>query len=640
MKKITFVILIFFVLFSFGQTPVYQFNFDNSLANTTNSVLLQNNGTTETYTNDRFGTPNSAIQFSSSNYLNSTTMSNLPSGSSPFSVSFWVKYTATGASSTVFWGTNSNNQGLAIRELVQNSSNTSSNLLVSGGGGINVSHNVNHFTFTNQWYFYTITHSPTVGTTNPITKIYRDGVLIKSQNVAERNIVLNNAFTLGALQSTSSVAQMNAALDDFRVYDLALTDSEVQNLYSSSGLPSVLPPTISAIGTSNLTPNSATVNYTIQTNGASSSTVIKYGISATSLNMTFTAPLTTSSSASYNEVISGLNPATQYFYRIESINSGGTNFSAVNSFTTAANASVVQNGLVAYYSFENDFNSHNSLHELLPSSSIPLRNLMSGKYGNGVNFSSVNQQELVNNSSLNSVIDGSEFTISYWVNSTANIGGLQNPSHFVMFGSGFIRQQPSSSYQSLFRGYAQGASNFRTLTDTNSAGLGQWQHITVVHKAGTTNAREFEVYVNGVQLSSFVPQATIQSLFKIDPNFYLGGGGNSSTFFNGSIDELYLYNRALNLTEINYIKDYYDSALSTISLSKSKFNLYPNPANDIVSISLDDELKSVEIYSLQGHKVLATTNKEFNVSQLNSGIYLVKVEDVSGNVSTQKMIKK
>lgn len=70
-----------------------------------------------------------------------------------------------------------------------------------------------------------------------------------------------------------------------------------------------------------------------------------------------------------------------------------------------------------------------------------------------------------------------------------------------------------------------------------------------------------------------------------------------------------------------------------------KFNLYPNPSTDFVNISLDSEIKSVEIYSVQGQKVSTSTEKEINVSSLSNGMYMVRVEDENGAIATQKMMK-
>jgi hypothetical protein len=83
----------------------------------------------------------------------------------------------------------------------------------------------------------------------------------------------------------------------------------------------------------------------------------------------------------------------------------------------------------------------------------------------------------------------------------------------------------------------------------------------------------------------------------------------------------------------------------TTTLSVSDFNsnltfsLYPNPANAILNIETANEIKSVEIYSLQGQKVLTSTSKTINISSLSKGVYMVRVEDTEGGIATQKFVK-
>ena len=72
----------------------------------------------------------------------------------------------------------------------------------------------------------------------------------------------------------------------------------------------------------------------------------------------------------------------------------------------------------------------------------------------------------------------------------------------------------------------------------------------------------------------------------------------------------------------------------------TKFNLYPNPASDNFTIEMDSNIKFVEIYSLQGQKILTSTTKNINISNLSKGIYLVQIEDENNNRSTQKLIVK
>ena len=69
-----------------------------------------------------------------------------------------------------------------------------------------------------------------------------------------------------------------------------------------------------------------------------------------------------------------------------------------------------------------------------------------------------------------------------------------------------------------------------------------------------------------------------------------------------------------------------------------KASLYPNPTSSSFTIEMENEVKSIEVFSLQGQKVLTTTVKNINVSNLSKGIYLVRIEDVDNAVSAQKLI--
>jgi hypothetical protein len=106
--------------------------------------------------------------------------------------------------------------------------------------------------------------------------------------------------------------------------------------------------------------------------------------------------------------------------------------------------------------------------------------------------------------------------------------------------------------------------------------------------------------------------------------------------YNGTLE-----NFTLNGTASNYVDNSTCTTLSVenVETNNNSFFLYPNPANDIVNISLDSELKIVEIYNLQGQKVLSSTSKNVIVSNLSRGIYMVRVESENGSTSTQKLVK-
>lgn len=84
----------------------------------------------------------------------------------------------------------------------------------------------------------------------------------------------------------------------------------------------------------------------------------------------------------------------------------------------------------------------------------------------------------------------------------------------------------------------------------------------------------------------------------------------------------------------------------TSTLSSQDFNqnnlkvaLYPNPVRDMLNIELENEIKSVEIYNLQGQKIKTALSKQVNVSDLSAGIYMVRIEDTNNAVETKRIVK-
>lgn len=75
------------------------------------------------------------------------------------------------------------------------------------------------------------------------------------------------------------------------------------------------------------------------------------------------------------------------------------------------------------------------------------------------------------------------------------------------------------------------------------------------------------------------------------------------------------------------------------------FNLFPNPANDVLNITTksNNEIKSITIYDILGQLVIAIPNAEnvskVDVSKLNTGNYILKIKTEKG-YSVKKFIKK
>ncbi|WP_452230007.1 T9SS type A sorting domain-containing protein [Lacinutrix sp. MEBiC02404] len=87
----------------------------------------------------------------------------------------------------------------------------------------------------------------------------------------------------------------------------------------------------------------------------------------------------------------------------------------------------------------------------------------------------------------------------------------------------------------------------------------------------------------------------------------------------------------------------YSTNCSTLSVDNfilNEVSLYPNPTTTVLNIKMNSNLKRATIYSVLGAKILETTSKNIPVSNLQNGMYLIKIEADNGSISTKKFLKK
>jgi hypothetical protein len=85
--------------------------------------------------------------------------------------------------------------------------------------------------------------------------------------------------------------------------------------------------------------------------------------------------------------------------------------------------------------------------------------------------------------------------------------------------------------------------------------------------------------------------------------------------------------------------------ISELQISNSKFQIAPNPANDVVNISSTQEFESITIRDITGRIVYKeqmpnhTLNKRLSVKEFGvAGLYLVEVDYGGGRVGAQKLV--
>lgn len=81
---------------------------------------------------------------------------------------------------------------------------------------------------------------------------------------------------------------------------------------------------------------------------------------------------------------------------------------------------------------------------------------------------------------------------------------------------------------------------------------------------------------------------------------------------------------------------------SVKSITVKDLHVYPNPAVDMLYLSLQVPLEKVEMYNVMGQrvKILLNPDRKLNVSDLSPGIYLLHATDEEGVIHEAKVLKK
>ncbi|MDO6792091.1 RICIN domain-containing protein [Tamlana sp. 1_MG-2023] len=125
------------------------------------------------------------------------------------------------------------------------------------------------------------------------------------------------------------------------------------------------------------------------------------------------------------------------------------------------------------------------------------------------------------------------------------------------------------------------------------------------------------------------------------PDFSLNGGSggvngqNIALWSSASTSQ----NLQWSITTISNTAKSADSGKIQTQSEVDAFVLYPNPANDI--ISFNQSIQNARIFDITGKTILTVTKetKNLNISQLQSGVYFLKVYSIEGESIIKKFIK-
>ena len=441
--------------------------YDRSGSSPANNGTITNMSTT---TSPVAGISGQALNFDGvDDYVNITENSNLPIyNQTIYSVSAWVKCSAGQSNKKVFSeGDNINYvAAFSIGTALQAGSKKASIYIKDDASVIKLSYKASTLdVFDGTWHHITWIDN------NGTAKLYVDGVQDSTDYNYTRSTLTLNTSSIGALRVLAVSGFFNGLIDEVRVYNRALTPSEITDLYRAGAARMKINSKSSAPGG-----NSGLVgNWTF--NGAD----IDWG-----------------SNTAYDR--SGSSPAN--------------NGTMINMSTTTSP--------------------------------------VAGISGQALKFDN-NSQSYVDAGKQSSLNNLGPMTISMWVNPKSysfNAGILASKSAISTFAwdgwlfyffnsSGYVRFQVSYDADAT------------TISRNSSAGinLNKWQHVVVTWD-GSSSPTNIRIYFNNVDVSAGTSGSG--SIRDNDSLSSFGIGGNTSDIrnFNGLIDEVRVYNRALTASEI------------------------------------------------------------------------------------------
>lgn len=305
-------------------------------------------------------------------------------------------------------------------------------------------------------------------------------------------------------------------------------------------------------------------------------------------------------------------------------------------------AQVPTNGLVAWYPFNGNANdsSGNGLHGTVENAL-----LTADRFGNpnsAYAFDGITTSIRVEDDSL---LDFStSMSLCAWFQSNDSINGDQ-----TILGKG--RMTNGGLYDIVFNipstptaigfGFVTPPTVKVAFTDNSSYNT-NWHFVV-----GTYDGQALKLYMDGILKDSV---AAVVSLQNYDQPLFIGREleSNPQRFFNGLIDDVYLYDRALTRTEISQLFNFkITTGLAPTEKAENTIQVYPNPATDQLSVNFGDlNINSgftVKLVNMLGQTVYSAPvhqqNQKIDLTKLSlTGIYFVQVSDKTNNIMVTKKV--
>jgi len=363
-----------------------------------------------------------------------------------------------------------------------------------------------------------------------VARFYINNILISSHSISGQ--IVNNDFLMVfgnyAGNYPGYLDYFYGTIDDIRIYNRALNNSEIQALYHEGGYPLPLP-ILSTSNITNITQSSATSGGNILTDNGSSITAT--GICWNTSPNPDTSDFKTfngSDTGTYISNLTGLLPNTTYYVKAYAVNSEGVGYGNEVSFSTLSNVNLGE-GLVAYYPFNGNANdeSGNEHHAVVNGAT-----LTTDRFGNtqcAYYFNSSSTLKIINRPDMN-LKKADCFSMVWWFRTNVTQNGLAEMDSNGVVGN-YVDQ-------------LKGLNEFLKGSKIND---NKWHIAVAIVKWDSNTVR---LCIDGLSDTISIKVPCINLIRTSNISLKTIAGYFLKKYFIGKMDDIRIYNRELNNDEI------------------------------------------------------------------------------------------
>lgn len=311
-------------------------------------------------------------------------------------------------------------------------------------------------------------------------------------------------------------------------------------------------------------------------------------------------------------------------------------FLSINTGYGQLPSNVPTEGLIGFWSFTQNANDDSGNNQNGAVTGAVLTQDRFGNENNAYDFSCELASEARIDIDLNEPSQTNGLTVSYWVIRADGDNSCGSTGRTLEFWNN------ENQYECQFQNIESKSYVSHTLANGEFLVMNLepiesnvWTHIVYTH-----NSQVGRYYIDG----NIVGEVALVGEPHIATDMAIGRMNHPAyDEHEGLLDDIGVWNRVLTQQEIT---DLYESeVLSTTGANyESNINIYPNPANDQITIdfgNLDNvEDWNIKIINILGQEVLShpMNTDKINVSELSKGVYIIRISD-GINLTDKKFIK-